>query len=438
MISHFMCGVAVPPENPGDRPSVFHSFCKVGSGYTMVELRALGQKLKPHWRQFDTRNPPSCVLLANGFKEKPDLWIDPQNSVIVQIRAAEIVVSDRYKCGCTLRFPRLEKVRTDKEWYDCMTVDELEQLKSMGSGRLAYQHMDGSEDQPATKRRKTTSSRIEKPRGVASQFKQTDVSDVEKVSKMFEGKELCVINGPPGTSKEDLERKIAEHGGTFVQNPGPKTFCVVVHSLVVRAKNVIKTGLYDVVKADWLQQCLDEGQSVPFLPHHMLHTSAATTNVFAQLYDMYGDSFTEDATDESLRETFNKVGEKHAVRITQEEIALIESRYFPDESPWGLFRQCKFYLDRFAEIGNSHTAILTSPLELTALEVQLHGGVVTEDFDESVTHAVCNMSDVSRIPRLRAIERGHTHKHHFVTTEWVRACIQRSSLVDERIFEPVY
>ena len=32
---------------------------------------------------------------------------------------------------------------------------------------------------------------------------------------------------------------------------------------------------------------------------------------------------------------------KHAVRITQEEIALIESRYFPDESPRGLFRQCK-------------------------------------------------------------------------------------------------
>ena len=35
----------------------------------------------------------------------------------------------RYKSGCTLRFPRVEKVRDDKEWYDCMTVDELEQLK---------------------------------------------------------------------------------------------------------------------------------------------------------------------------------------------------------------------------------------------------------------------------------------------------------------------
>ena len=37
----------------------------------------------------------------------------------------------RYKCGCTLRFPRVEKVRADKEWFDCMTVDELEQLKTV-------------------------------------------------------------------------------------------------------------------------------------------------------------------------------------------------------------------------------------------------------------------------------------------------------------------
>ena len=29
MVSHFMCGVAVPSEVPGGRPSVFHSFCKV-------------------------------------------------------------------------------------------------------------------------------------------------------------------------------------------------------------------------------------------------------------------------------------------------------------------------------------------------------------------------------------------------------------------------
>ena len=35
----------------------------------------------------------------------------------------------RYKCGATLRFPRLEKIRDDKEWFDCMTTDELDDLK---------------------------------------------------------------------------------------------------------------------------------------------------------------------------------------------------------------------------------------------------------------------------------------------------------------------
>ena len=29
MVSHFLCGVAVPPDLPGDKPQVFHSFSKV-------------------------------------------------------------------------------------------------------------------------------------------------------------------------------------------------------------------------------------------------------------------------------------------------------------------------------------------------------------------------------------------------------------------------
>ena len=37
----------------------------------------------------------------------------------------------RYRCGCTLRFPRVEKVRQDKEWHDCMNLEELEQLKQV-------------------------------------------------------------------------------------------------------------------------------------------------------------------------------------------------------------------------------------------------------------------------------------------------------------------
>ena len=80
----------------------------------------------------------------------------------------------------------------------------------MASGKLTYAHYDDTEAQPATKKRRMASSRIERPRGVASQFRQTDITDVEEVSKMFEGKEFCVVNGPRDFPKDEIERKIAE------------------------------------------------------------------------------------------------------------------------------------------------------------------------------------------------------------------------------------
>jgi DNA ligase-4 len=47
------------------------------------------------------------------------------------VKAAEIVDSDQYRTGCTLRFPRVEKIRDDKPWYDCMSVVELDDLRQV-------------------------------------------------------------------------------------------------------------------------------------------------------------------------------------------------------------------------------------------------------------------------------------------------------------------
>lgn len=45
-----------------------------------------------------------------------------------------------------------------------------------------------------------------------------------QTSKIFEGKEFCVINGPSSLSKAAIEKKVAEYGGSVVQNPGKITF----------------------------------------------------------------------------------------------------------------------------------------------------------------------------------------------------------------------
>merc|ERR1719324_1462940 len=98
-ISHFMVGVKAPIANATPDPNspiLFYSLAKVGSGYTDAELNQLQKMLEKHWRVFDTSNPPSCFMLAEPFKEKPDVWIHPNNSKILQIKAAQIVPSEKY------------------------------------------------------------------------------------------------------------------------------------------------------------------------------------------------------------------------------------------------------------------------------------------------------------------------------------------------------
>ena len=45
--------------------------------------------------------------------------------VCMKVKAAEIVNSDVYAVGYTLRFPRVETARVDKDWSNCMTVQVL-------------------------------------------------------------------------------------------------------------------------------------------------------------------------------------------------------------------------------------------------------------------------------------------------------------------------
>lgn len=95
-VSHFILGVAVKSSALGC-PSEFRSLCRVGSGYSNKELFALLQKLEPN---FKGGSPPNNLKMGT---EKPDVWIDPQKSVIVKVKAAEIIKSSDYATGWTLR-----------------------------------------------------------------------------------------------------------------------------------------------------------------------------------------------------------------------------------------------------------------------------------------------------------------------------------------------
>jgi hypothetical protein len=48
--------------------------------------------------------------------------------VVLEIRAGELVVSDNYPTMHTLRFPRVLKIRYDKNWEEAFSYNDLQEM----------------------------------------------------------------------------------------------------------------------------------------------------------------------------------------------------------------------------------------------------------------------------------------------------------------------
>lgn len=56
---------------------------RVSSGFSTEELAELSRKLSPHWKRvYPGVMPPNI----EWDREKPDLWIEPPSSVILQVK----------------------------------------------------------------------------------------------------------------------------------------------------------------------------------------------------------------------------------------------------------------------------------------------------------------------------------------------------------------
>ena len=133
-LSSFLCGLRAKKE-PLDEdvnPQKYLSFVKVGGGMTAADYASINHHTNGKWRSWDVKAPPTAFIeLAGGTKqiEKPDMWIKPENSVVIAVKAASVSQSDQFRTGYTLRFPRFKKLRLDKDWKTALSVDEFLELK---------------------------------------------------------------------------------------------------------------------------------------------------------------------------------------------------------------------------------------------------------------------------------------------------------------------
>jgi DNA ligase-1 len=108
----------------------YESFTKLGTGFTDEVLFSLPKM----FADLIEDHKPAMV----ESKMVPDIWIYPE--IVMEIQGAEITVSPIHTCafgkiekdaGLALRFPRLMKIRKDKNIDDATTTNEIIELYKM-------------------------------------------------------------------------------------------------------------------------------------------------------------------------------------------------------------------------------------------------------------------------------------------------------------------
>lgn len=110
-------------------PNEYEVF-SVGKVANVIAQRVvLCERLKPYWHDMNNEPPPLWYhYVHNSLDGRPDLWIDPKNSEILQIKAADLAPSGQFKSSKALHFPRIEFWRNDKLWNECLSMETFESM----------------------------------------------------------------------------------------------------------------------------------------------------------------------------------------------------------------------------------------------------------------------------------------------------------------------
>lgn len=221
-----------------------------------------------------------------------------------QVRATELIksTSSEFATDYTLRFPRILKIRDDKNYYECMTTSELKEMvgghnviiQKLNNRHLYMEDFENIESGLSAKKRK----RYEAPQ----------LLPVEEKSKILEGYEFCVLSGSPDWDKEDIKTAIRENGGTVVLTERRDTFCIIAERNHPRIEFLMNTNAEtDIVKPAWLKDVLNRGVFYMYKLQDAVYLNRRSQCRISRLCDRYKDYYCEDATESSILDVFEEV-----------------------------------------------------------------------------------------------------------------------------------
>ncbi|CAG7733195.1 unnamed protein product [Allacma fusca] len=258
-------------------------------------------------------------------RKRPDFYIDPKKSVVVQVKATEILYHENYALQYTLRFPRIVVVRRDKSWQDILTLKEFHEIRVTYGGKFAKRNNEvgssrkvnyqpektpykiptsereensnktsaqGASNQQASSSKYFTISKSYKTRSAKNVSATIDIDPKNAIKiqrNVFNSLVFCAIGSQDW--KLSTEKEIILSGGEIVQNPTSDMFAIIAETLSVKVDKLIKKGQYDVLRSSWISKCLMSEKIEKIFPEDIFAVKPSTRAELDKDFDVFGDSY---------------------------------------------------------------------------------------------------------------------------------------------------
>ncbi|KAL8658140.1 MAG: hypothetical protein Q9226_001223 [Calogaya cf. arnoldii] len=426
-LSSFMCGLRVDENqvNSGASPMKCYSFFKVGGGFSAQDYAEIRHRTEGKWKPWDPKRPPvDYVELAGGplQYERPDVWIRPDESVVISVKAAQVTPTDSFRTGHTLRFPRFKSIRKDRQWDTALSLSGFQALKSNAEQETGKKKMQVDDSR---KKRQQTSRK--KPLRVAGGNVMLSTPYGGPATSVFQGQNFYIMTDsvkPEKRTKEELEQMVKANGGKIFQqrNALMNTICIGDRK-TVQVAALIKTGGVDVIRPSWILDCIKQAEVerekptflLPLEPQHLFATFDESRQMVHTTVDQYNDSFARDVTVDELRSICDAMPAKFesdsnldAVRRDLEE----RTRDFESLPGW-LFKNLFMYFDKTEEsLSNGNDTEKSTADQLIEVDLDLKQATTTARFsrarvadhlrENGITHVVVGQEgDKGRLGSIR-------------------------------------
>ncbi|KAG8066153.1 hypothetical protein GUJ93_ZPchr0004g39623 [Zizania palustris] len=435
-VAQYLVGLAVPSDD-NSYPKRFLSFCRVGTGLSDEELDALVTKLKPHFRKNEyPKKPPRFYEVTNNAKERPDVWIEsPDKSVIISITSdIRTIKSEVFAAPYNLRFPRIQRVRYDKPWHECLDVQAFVDIVHASNGTT---HRAAADDnglkndnlKPSRKNKKEDKKNVSI---IPSHLMKTDISGLKGETLIFANTLFYFVNIPPSYNLEYFHKLVVENGGSFSMNLNDSvTHCIAADKKGIKYQAAIRRGR--IIHYSWVLDCCKEKHLLHLQPKYILFLADFARHKFPEEIDSYADYFYWDIDISDLKQIFSNMDRV----VVDSNMVHHYKRKYCAEQRFCFLQGCCVYFYHAPLVNADYNVISDCALKRVKQDLTMHGGQVCSSLAPATHLIIVSVLQAYNFDMLYKglppVERRYLHdkRLHVVSNKWLEDSVEKQTKLPE-------